>query len=103
MTGEQEFILLVNKPIVLYLLHDTESGSGEIKFELIKEECKIINKYKLSSDKLIKESYKLEKGNYHCLLVRNVNNNEETFMLYYDKRYVIQEYIIKDSITKTDY
>lgn len=103
MTGEQKFLLHVNEPTTIYLLHDAEIGSGEIKFELVKENGEIIDEYKLISDKVIKESYKLEKGNYYCSLVRNINNNEETFMLYYDKRYVVQEYLKNDSITKTDY
>lgn len=101
--GEQEFILHVNNPTTIYLLHDIKIGSGEVMFKLVKNNNEIIDEYKLKSDKLVRKSFALEKGEYKCLLKRDATENRETFMLYYDKRYVVKEHIKNDSVTNNYY
>lgn len=101
MTGEEEFLLHVNEPTTIYLLHDAKMNSGEIKFKLTNEKDKMIDEYKLTSNALINKSYKLEKGSYSFNIIRSVTNDNESFILYYDKRYAIKENIKDDSVTRT--
>ena len=97
MTGEEEFLLYVKKPAEVFLLHNAKIASGYIKFTMTKDDGKIVENYKFSSDNFINKVIKLDKGTYYCTIIRDVKKDKERFRLYFDRRFVTQEYIKNDS------
>ncbi len=88
MEGTEEFMLNVEKPTTICLSHNAEISSGKVFFKIIKENDEVIDEYSLNNDEFVSKVYDLNKGIYECSIKRNVSNNKEQFMLYYDKRYI---------------
>lgn len=99
MTSVEEFILNVNKPTKVLLLHNAKIGSGYVSFKLVGDDSQVIEEYKLTEDEFINKVYNLEEGCYLCTIKRDVSKNKESFKFYYDKRHIEQEYLKSDSKT----
>jgi len=93
MTGKEQFVLHVNKPSRVYLLHNAKLTGGYVEFVIKKEDGLVIEDYRLTEDKFINRSYNLEEGKYYCTIMRDVENNREKLRFYYDKRFITQEYV----------
>lgn len=99
MTGIEEFLLHVDKASKVILLHNAKIGGGYVEFKITGEDGRIIDKYRLSSNKLINRVYNLNKGIYQCTIERDVKNSRENFRFYYDKRLIRHEYLKRDYTT----
>lgn len=99
MTSEEKFILHVNKPVTVFLLHNASVGSGYVKFSLVSDDGKVIEEYEITDDDFINKEYNLGKGSYYCTINRDVEKNKESFRFYYDKRHVEMEYLKNNSKT----
>lgn len=97
MTGKEEFMLQVNEPSEVYLLHNAKLTEGYVEFVIKDEDGLVIDEYRLTEDQFINRSYNLEEGRYYCTITRDVKNNKEKIRFYYDKRFVTQEYINKEA------
>src|SRR5690554_3369973 len=97
MTGKTKFVLDVKKPSRVFLLHNARLAEGFVEFKIEGEDGKLIDKYRIVEDSFIKRNYDLNKGEYYCTISRDIKNNNEKFRFYYDRRFILQEYIVKDS------
>lgn len=103
MKGLREFYLHVHKTTTLYLLHDATLEKGEITFELKDSNDNIIEEYTIKKDLYLNKKIELDSGTYRCTIKSDVVNNDERFKLFFDTRYVTQEYIVNDSNTHNYY
>lgn len=101
MEGTEEFLLYVEEPTTIRLAHNAVIGSGEVSFNIVKEDGEVIEEYCLNSDTFLNKVYDFNNGIYKCTMKRNVSNNKEKFSLYYDRRYVTLKHLVDDSETST--
>ena|SRR5690554_878931 len=97
MTGKTKFVLDVKKPSRVFLLHNARIGGGYVEFKIEGEDGEILDEYKLIEDSFVKRDYDLSEGKYYCTIIRDIKNNNEKFRFYYDRRFILQEYIVKDT------
>ena len=100
--AEEEFLLHVKRPTNVFLLHNAKIGTGEVKFKLTKkgDNAEVVETYNLNNNSFLNKIIELSKGTYQCTINKNVSDFRETFVLYFDKRFINQEYIRNDSNTK---